>query len=853
MTRKLDDRGLDTLERRFQALRDQIEISPEACRPELLSALQELSQAIAALRADREAGESPRLDPPGGREAQTGQVHEKPSPVDPAASLGPCKTMLHHVFNAIPDLLTVHDRDFNTIMSNWHGYESVPEAERCGQPKCYRVYHHRDRPCDNCHALEVLATGQPAKVEKVNPVDGRIREISAFPIRDESGRVVLVAEHVRDITDRHLAEQALKESEDRFRTLIEDSPESLFLTDVQGTVLAASRVAARRIRKELPEVVGRSAFEYLPPDVASRRWALFEQAIATGRPVRVEDVRGDRHFDINFTPILEADGKVSRMSILAIDITDRKNAEQALQESEDRFRSLFEYAPDAYFLMDLQGNFLDVNRAYEELTGYAREELIGKNLPLLDDRQKSLVSATFDHAVNGQSLRRLELSLVSKDGRELVIEGNALPLNFKGQWLVLVISRDITARKRAEKALQESEARFRAIFATAQDSIFIKDRSFRYTQVNPAMERLFGRSAAEVIGETDLELVGTEATERIRKQDRRVLNGEVVKGTHTVSVQGGPIPFHYIKAPLHDDAGEIVGICGIARDISDLKQAEAALEESEERFRMLFDHVPDAYILADMQGEIIDCNQATEELAGYGRDELVGNNFACLPWLDFRQQVRLADLLAQTARGEVVGPVDFNLTRKDGGEVIAEGMSLPLYIQGQNLVLTIVRDITARKLAEAALRESEARFRHISSTISDISYSCSTAPDGNYAIDWLVGAVEPITGYSVEEIQAQRCWSFLVIEADQPVFAKNITGLAAGASGTCELRLRHKNGGTVWVASFAKIVPQPEQPELSLSMADWLTSPPASRPRRPSKRAKRAIVPCSTPPPTPSP
>ena len=71
-----------------------------------------------------------------------------------------------------------------------------------------------------------------------------------------------------------------------------------------------------------------------------------------------------------------------------------------------------------------------------------------------------------------------------------------------------------------------------------------------------------------------------------------------------------------------------------------------------------------------------------------------------------------------------MGPVDFTLTRKDGGEVIAEGMSLPLYIQGQNLVLTIVRDITARKQAEAALRESEARFRHISSTISDISYSC---------------------------------------------------------------------------------------------------------------------------------
>ncbi|MDP2044756.1 MAG: PAS domain S-box protein, partial [Deltaproteobacteria bacterium] len=346
------------------------------------------------------------------------------------------------------------------------------------------------------------------------------------------------------------------------------------------------------------------------------------------------------------------------------------------------------------------------------------------------------------------------------------------------------------------------------------DSIFIKDRSFRYTLVNPAMARLFGRPAAEIIGKTDLDLVGAADAERIWKQDRRVLTGEVVKGIHTVTVQDVPVTFHYIKAPLSDEAGEILGICGIARDITDLKQVEAALAESEERFRMLFEYAPDAYILADMQGEIIDCNQATEKLAGYGREELVGNNFACLPWLDFRQQVRLADLLAQTARGEVMGPVDFTLTRKDGGEVIAEGMSLPLYIQGQNLVMTIIRDITARQQAEAALRESEARFRHISTTSSDISYSCTAWPDGSHKLDWLAGAAERITGYSVEEIQARHCWDFLVIDADQPRFKKYIAGLGTGASGVCELRLRHKNGGIFWVASFAKIVQEPEQPEL---------------------------------------
>ena len=259
MTGKLGYQGLDTLEQRFEALRDRIGARPEACRPELEDALQELSQAIAALRPEREGGENPGPASPSGREAPAGQAGKEFSPVNPEAQSTICAAMLHHVFNAIPDLLTVHDRDFNTIMSNWHGYENIPEAERRSQPKCYQVYHHRDRPCDHCHVQEVVATAQPVKVTKVNPVNGRIREVSAYPIWDESGRVALVVEHVRDITERHLAEQALKESEGRLRTLIEANPETLFLLDTRGAILAASRVAARRLGKELPEVVGRSA------------------------------------------------------------------------------------------------------------------------------------------------------------------------------------------------------------------------------------------------------------------------------------------------------------------------------------------------------------------------------------------------------------------------------------------------------------------------------------------------------------------------------------------------------------------------------------------------------------------
>ena len=121
-----------------------------------------------------------------------------------------CDTILRHVFSAIPDLLTVIDRDFNIIMTNWHDSGVVPEEARRGRPKCYRVYHHRDRPCENCHVQKVFATGQPQKAEKINVLDGRTREFSAFPVLSESGQVILGAEHVRDVTEPRLAEEALR-------------------------------------------------------------------------------------------------------------------------------------------------------------------------------------------------------------------------------------------------------------------------------------------------------------------------------------------------------------------------------------------------------------------------------------------------------------------------------------------------------------------------------------------------------------------------------------------------------------------------------------------------------------------
>jgi PAS domain S-box-containing protein len=726
--------------------------------------------------------------------------------------------MLRHVLNAIPDLLTVHDQDFNTILSNWHGYESVPEAERQGRPKCYRVYHHREQPCDHCHAVEVMATGQPLKVTKVNSADGRVREVSAFPIRDESGRVVLVVEHLRDITELHRAAEALKESEGRFRTLIEDSPETLFLIDVQGTILAASRVTARRLGKNLEEVVGAALSDLFCPEVAARRRQFVEQAVATGRPVRFEDARDNFYFDNHINPLLDADGKVSRLSILGIDITDRKNAEQALKEKTRLNQILLDAFPCVALLLRP-----------------GTREIVAANAEAI---KAGAVPGTKCFSTWGQrqdSCRWCLAPALWATGEAQHLEVESQGIFWDAQWipvaedLYMHFAFDITARKRTEaelhkkhlelqetaQQLEQSRNMLQLILESIPVRVFWKDSDLRYLGCNTLFARDAGfNDPQQLLGQDDFAMGWREQADLYSMDDRQVIESRRPKMNFVepqTTPAGGKIWLKTSKVPLPMPNGEAFGVLGVYEDVTERQLAEEALAEQRELMDYVIRHDPNAIAVYDHELRYVFVSERYLNDYGIQGKDIIGKHhyevFPEMPqhWKEVHQRV---------LAGEVERSDDDYFERPDGSITYNRWECRPWYRAGGRIggIITYTEVTTARKQAEVALRESEARFRHISSTISDISYSCKSGPDGSYGIDWLAGAVEHITGYSVEEIKARGCWKFLVIEGDQPLFEQHITGLVAGASGVCELRLRHKNGGIVWVASFAKIVPIPEQP-----------------------------------------
>jgi PAS domain S-box-containing protein len=238
---------------------------------------------------------------------------------------------------------------------------------------------------------------------------------------------------------------------------------------------------------------------------------------------------------------------------------------------------------------------------------------------------------------------------------------------------------------------------------------------------------------------------------------------------------------------------------------SEVRTREQALRESELKFRSIAENSNSLVAISNEQGILTYASPAALALLQYTPDEMCGRHFT--QFLD-EASIPKARASFQNALVRGIGSRDLELRvrRKDGTMFMGELNATHFRLGEQMNSLVMIHDISERKQVEAVLRENEDRLLRISSMISDIAYSCAADEYGGYAIDWMMGAAERVSGYSVAEIMAMGCWGNLVIEEDFPIFSSQVTGLSAGEFGSCELRIRHKNGEIVWLASYTESV-----------------------------------------------
>jgi len=446
-----------------------------------------------------------------------------------------------------------------------------------------------------CHATVLGKLRDAGSV--VKQTIHRRRDGSTFPVETSLKYVSLERDYVvavsRNISDRQRAEEALRGSEDRYRDLVEHSEDLVCTHDLEGMLLSVNPAPARVLGYEVAELMEMPMRDLIAPESREQFDAYLERIKTTGADQGLLCVRtktGERRiWEYNNT--LRTEGVASPIVRgMARDVTERKRAETALRKSEQRYRLLFEKNVAGVAIAGMDGEVLDCNDGWARILGYGNaEEVRGRRTsefyfniadrqPLMDELKRE-----------GAFLSR-EMQLRRQDGTPVSVLFNAVVLDGGGYGTLLLQTTaiDITERKRAEAALQRSEAHFRLLVEQASDGIFIADAQGKYIDVNSAGTEMLGYTRDEILQLSVTDAVVPEEASRVLEERVSMQEGHAVRNEWKFRRKDGSIfPGEVSGKQLPDGR-----LQGILRDISERRQAEAAMRQSEERFRVALKDSP---------------------------------------------------------------------------------------------------------------------------------------------------------------------------------------------------------------------------------------------------------------------
>jgi len=548
---------------------------------------------------------------------------------------------------------------------------------------------------------------------------------------------------------------ALRDSERReheraeeLAVLLEAVPMPLFIShDTECLHMTGNRMADEILRiphgnelsKSAPDAIRPSHFRALKDGRELRLDELPAQRAARGEPV--EDFEFTIAFDDGLvrqvlgygTPLLDTAGHPRGSVAALVDITQRKRDEATLREREERLQLFIEHAPAALAMFDRQMRYVSVSQRWLSDYGLVGRELQGVShydiFPEIPARWREI----HQRGLNGAVVREDEDPFVRADGSTQWLRWEVRPWHDAGGQVagILIFSEDITERKRAEDAVRRSETLLRAITDTTQDPIFLKDRDSRLLLANPATLAALHRSAEQVIGKTDEEFYDDPAVGRqVMANDRRVLaSGQTETMEEIVPGPEGPRTFLSAKTPYRDADGQIIGVIGIARDITERKRAEEVIRLSEERYRTLFNSMLEGFCIIEMifdadnhpiDYRFLEVNPTFEaqtgmkDAAGKRMREFAPNHEE--HWFELYGKIALTGepmRFVNQAR-ELNRYYDVSAYRVGGPE--------------SRKVAILFSDISDATRAEAALRESEERFRTMANSMLQLAWIAR--PDG---------------------------------------------------------------------------------------------------------------------------
>jgi len=535
-----------------------------------------------------------------------------------------------------------------------------------------------------------------------------------------------------------------------FRDFFENAPDGMFTATLDRRLTEVNRTVEEVTGYSRAELIGMSLSDLIAPEEHERGVELARQKVtgeAETTKFEMDVVAKDGHtvpLEI-ISHLLTEDGQPVAIQFVARDIANRRRVEEALRASEARFRSLVQNAFEVVTISDPDGTLRYVSPSVERLMGYTAEEWAGRGiLSFIHPDDLPAATTGFANAVNFPGVRKpLELRVRHRDGSWRVLETVAYNLlddpAVRG---IVHNSRDVTERRHAE----DESARLAAIVESTEDAVIARDARGRITSWNVGAERMYGYSAAEMVGTQGDPIVPPELFEERNQAGRRALKGESTGGFETVRLtkDGRRIPVAGSLFPIRNRAGEIVGNATIARDVSERKRNEEQLRKAGEFTTSVMNTVNNAIASLDLDGTITLANDRLVEMTGYSREELIGRRIETL--VPPEEVTRLATVVLEANLGKAAGKVEARAIRKDGNLFDVAFSVAPLF---ENGVLAgfvgSAEDITERKKAEENLRLLAAVVES-----TDEAVFCRTLDD--HVLTWNAGA-ERLFGFTFDEVR----------------------------------------------------------------------------------------------------
>jgi PAS domain S-box-containing protein len=595
-------------------------------------------------------------------------------------------------------------------------------------------------------------------------------EVNTSLMKDNEGKPIGFVAVIRNITERKCAEGALRESEDKFAKAFNASPSAVFITTPkEGRFIEINKSGVNMLGYEPDNIVGRTAKElHLWADLGDRGALI--HSLQTKGAVHNMEVKLCRKSGEVFDALISVDvidikGERCLLST-ASDVTQQKRIEEKLKESEQKYRTLLETTDTGFCILDRQGSILDANREYVRLSGHSTlAEIMGRSVIEW--------TAEYDLERNAEEVKRcmqqgyvrnLELDYVDKHGKATPIEINATMIQSEKGERILTLCRDITERKKMEKALRKSEEEFRLITNALPVLISYVDSKQRYRFNNKAYEEWFGHRCTEFLGKHIKEFLGQPAYKSIKRYVEAVLAGQEVTFESFVPYKDGGT--RYVIAtyvPHFGEQGEIRGFFALVNDLTEHKKTDDALQASQEKLKNVFASIKDSITITDLKGNIVDCNQAALDLFGLSsKKEALESSI--LDFVAAKERSRVKTGLRDVLEQRSVKDVEYTLLRKDKKEFPGEVSSSAVKNASGEPVgfVGITKDISERKKAEEALRKSKDL-----NTILRISYRISQVLE----LDKMLKLACEETAKALE---IDRCAVVLVDEKEKTVVVKAV-------------------------------------------------------------------------------